>query len=68
MGSGDQRNSDRDLSYENLDEFTVVESYPRTTHKVFAVVLHLRRHEVSEVNHKTFAKTTAFKNLLGEDV
>ena len=55
LGSGDTRNSDRDLSYENFVNFSKDESYPRSTTLVFVVANHLNRHEVSEGDQETFA-------------
>ena len=57
LSSGDSRNSDRDISYKTFYKFTVFESWPRTTPKVFEVVLLFFGHEVREVNYKRFAKS-----------
>ena len=51
--SGDSRNSDRDTSDKNFYEFTVVETCPRTTHKMGAVLF---GHEVNEVIYENFAE------------
>ena len=53
----DNRGTAQEHILKNFYEFTVVESFPRTTHKVVSVALILFKHVVNEVIYETFAMT-----------